>query len=162
MVGSKFFSIEKVNGISQMHVTGPINEVSGAALMDAIREIEGKCVINLKDVSYINSIGVRCWISFINTLQVSCAITLSECSVDFTMQLNMINSFAGKSTVESICAQYICADCNYEDIVLFKVADLRHMEPSSLQYCKCKECGKDAELAEDPEIFLRFLGKVSS
>ncbi len=71
-------------------------------------------IINLAGLRSINSLGIREWTSFLNTLCASSSVTLEECSVVFIDQANIVPQILSNSKVTSFYAPYFCPQCNLE------------------------------------------------
>lgn len=116
--------------------------------------------LNLCQINYFNSIGIREWIHFMRRLAKICSPILQECSVGVIDQINMVPDTLGNSRVESFFAPYYCG-CGKESNRLIQVAeyesDLRQMEAPTFE---C-ECGQTLEFDAIEESYFQFLQHFS-
>ncbi len=152
-------SFSKPNNIQTLHIRGPLNERSGAKLMELIPKIENRCTINLAGVTHINSIGAIAWVRFINQLE-NRDITLEECAVDFVIQINCIHGFTHKAKITSILAQYFCEECQEDTSKLIKLSKEVDLENLLKLTHTCGHCGGIMRIGEHPENFIRSLQKA--
>jgi len=157
MKGQATIEITQKNDWSHVQFSGPVNEDSGPGLLSILDKLQDKCVINLRGFEYINSVGLRCWMTFITNLCQSRTVVLEECAFEFVLQINMINALLGNATVTSVCALYFCEDCSKEDTIVFKIEDLKQKGASEIQTKPCPSCGQQSTLGEDADIFMQFL-----
>jgi eukaryotic-like serine/threonine-protein kinase len=129
-------------------------------LVDFARRLGAdRITIDLAQVTFINSVGVREWVSMLRALQErSVAVVLRGCSEVMIMQLNMIDDAQGTASVESFFAPYVCDACGAEATVRIELAAhrdaLRRMEPPPFP---CTECGATMEFNEIPERYFHFV-----
>ncbi len=145
--------------LSYVRFAGPINEESGPGLLAILDKIQSNCVLNLRGFEYINSVGLRCWMTFITNLCQSRNVVLEECAFEFVLQINMINALLGKATVSSVCAMYYCENCSHEETVIYQTEELKKKSTTEIQSKTCLQCGHDSELGEDAGIFIHFLAE---
>ena len=122
-------------------------------------KLGAKPVIDLGGVTFINSVGVREWITLLDELaKRGKAVTLRNVSEPMVRQMTMVVEARGEATVESFYAPYSCTACGDERTLLIKVADhqdaLTSLAPPTLP---CGACGADAEFDEFPARYLAFL-----
>jgi hypothetical protein len=151
--------ITQKNDWSHVRFAGPVNEVTGPGLLAILDKVGNKVVINLSGFTYINSVGIRCWMTFITNLCQSRTVVLEECAFEFVLQLNMIGALISSASVSSVCTLYFCDDCNKEETIVYKTEDLKLKSAAAIQHKKCIHCGQNAELGEDADIFLHFLSQ---
>lgn len=112
----------------------------------------------LKELSRMNSFGVRQWVKYFTRLSDSGkTIRLFEASPAVVQQLNFMVNFVPKGIVESVCAPYICTSCKGNFMSVFKAADLR---AGGFQVPKlnCPKCGTPtAEFDDIEEEYFGFL-----
>ena len=156
-MGVVTIEITKKNDWSHVRFAGPVNEESGPGLLAIIGEVENKVVINLRGFDYINSVGIRCWMTFITNLCQSRTVVLEECAFEFVLQINMISALLGNSTISSVCTLYFCDTCNKEETLIYTTEELKLKSAAGIQHKKCSQCGHEAELGEDADVFLQFL-----
>src|SRR5947209_4539543 len=92
------------NGTRVVSLRGVIDE---DANFDAIPKVKGAICFNFKEVTAINSCGVRNWVTFLKEVQAS-EIRFEECPPLIVRQMNMVPSFVGNATVTSVYVPYVC------------------------------------------------------
>ena len=131
-----------------------------ASLTDYIAELRtNQVIIDLTGVTFINSVGVREWITFLDQLgQRGLKITLRNVSEPMVRQMTMVMEARGDATVESFFAPYTCPKCGDERALLINVGQhhdaLAAQTPPALP---CASCGAAAEFDEFPNRYLSFL-----
>jgi anti-anti-sigma regulatory factor len=119
----------------------------------------GRLVLDLADVSFINSLGVRDWIRLQALAQQrQLAVELRRVAEPIVHQLNMIIATRGTARVSSFFAPYACDACGREESLLIdavaNAAGLARLEaPPQI----CPECGAAMAFNDFPERFLSFL-----
>ena len=146
---------EQVGTTILITLAGPIDE--NANLNTLIGDVSGELVINGKDVSRVNSVGIKSWIKFFTPLTTK-GITLRfiECSTAMVEQFSLISRFASGGTVESIYVPFMCGSCKTEMATLYKTEDLKAL---GLQVpdAVCTACGKPAQFDDVSGDYLHFL-----
>ncbi|WP_428267052.1 PilZ domain-containing protein [Haliangium sp.] len=134
-------------------IKGDITEAS--SFDDLVPLLVGRVDFDLSQVSYINSLGVREWISFLRKANIQ-GYEMHACSVPFILQAAVIPSMVGRGTVVSFFAPYYCESCDHHaDRLLQSAAVLAAgYQPPMLP---CPECGESMELDDIPERYLGFL-----
>lgn len=155
-------SIQIVNDQNplEIRISGPLNEQSSTELLPIIEAVRDSCRIRLGEVSSINSLGTMAWVRFINLLGQKCSnITLTECSIDFVSQANMISGFNGLGRIVSFFGQYFCAQCPHEESKLFQSSEIfanpDDIEDRLSDGIICVKCGSAMELGEDTKVFIQ-------
>ena len=151
--------ISQKNDWSHVRFAGPVNEESGPGLLAILDMVGNKVVINLRGFTYINSVGIRCWMTFISNLCQSRTVVLEECAFEFVLQINMIEALISSASISSVCTLYFCNDCSKEETIVYKIEDLKLKSAADIQHKKCIHCGYDAELGEDANLFMHFLSQ---
>ena len=138
--------------------TGPINEEAEVHLNRVLESLGPKVKINFKQVSMVNSCGVRSWVNFMRDAEVDREITYRECTSEIVMQINMIPSFRGKSDIESVYGSYSCDSCNTNQDILFESGkNMPSSEDDEIEPPKCQQCGEEMEMEELEEEFFAFV-----
>jgi len=153
------WKVEPQNDVTWVALSGEITEASDFAPL--VQQVSGPAVMDLAEVSRINSSGIRQWINFVSALtRAGCRLTLQRCSPPVVAQLNMSTDFARGAVVRSVLAPYFCTDCKQEytrEIALDERATERLMEPYT-----CAQCGAACELDDLPDFFLSFQARHST
>lgn len=133
------FAIEQVmNGQNRtLLFSGELDEMSR---FDTIQDLQGTLVINFREVTSINSFGVRNWANFMATLA-GRQVIYEECPPHIVRQLNRIPSFQAHARVESVFIRYICEKCQAEKMSLVsrKAFESKEQIPETMPCEICKE-----------------------
>lgn len=141
-----------------LDLAGAIDETANVLeLLD--RAKNGRLVLDLSGVTFINSLGVRDWIRFQAAVtKAGVAVELRRVSEPIVHQLNMIIATRGSSTVSSFFAPYACDACGREDSLLVDAianhAKLARLEPPAMT---CPECGAPMAFNDFPERYFSFV-----
>ncbi len=137
---------------------GAIDEA--AALHEMVtRANAGRLVLDLANVTFINSLGVRDWIRMQAAAQkAGLAVELRRVAEPLVHQLNMIIATRGNAAVTSFYAPYACDACGREESLLIdavaNAAGLIKLEPPPMT---CPECGAAMAFNDFPERYFSFL-----
>ena len=116
-------------------------------------------VVNTKEVSRINSVGVKGWIKYFQSLKAKgTQLHFIECSTAIVEQINLISNFTCGGSVDSIFIPFACESCKTELVGLFKTDDLKK-SGLNIPSVKCSKCGGTAEFDDIPEEYLGFLDR---
>lgn len=154
------FEVKKgeVDGLTLFHFCGQIDE---EAVFPSLGELGAQTVIDLKEVSAINSVGIRSWIMWFGNFTGTHFIFIN-CPKALVMQMNMVEGFLPeKSEVRSLEVPFFCEDCDQEKNVLFYVGKEILFENGQVKLnfdrsTICKD-GCDPELDVSEIKFFRFL-----
>lgn len=153
MIAEEKFKLSQVtkDGRSFVFLSGFIDEDSK---FEELVKLSSPLVINFKDVSGINSCGVRNWVNLLKEISDK-EVSYEECVPLIVRQLNMIPSFKGHATVKSVYAPYVCDNCEKE---LSKIISDSDFDSEKLEaVIKCTACGKEEmELDGDPDQYFAF------
>jgi anti-anti-sigma regulatory factor len=137
---------------------GAIDErVQLAELVGEARD--GKLALDCAGVTFINSLGLRAWISLLAAATAAnIRVELRRVAEPIVHQLNLIVAARGTATVTSFMAPYACEHCDVEADVLLDVAthhaDLaRGIVPTRA----CPACKRPMAFAQPTELYLQFL-----
>jgi len=139
-------------------LAGSIDET--AALHELLaRARNGRLVLDLGAIIFINSLGVRDWIRMQAAAQQgNLAVELRRVAEPLVHQLNMIIATRGTSAVTSFFAPYACDSCGREESLLIdavaNAAGLSRLEPPAMT---CPECGEKMAFNDFPERYFSFL-----
>lgn len=150
-------STRDVGGSHVVELDGQIDE--RCELIPIAKQISGAATIDLRGVSFINSIGVREWIKMLHQLtDQGVKVRLRNCSEALVHQFNMIIEAQAGAEVESFYAPYECDSCGNEASMVIEVAASRDAliagTPPDLP---CPECGKPMAFSELADRYLLFL-----
>jgi anti-anti-sigma regulatory factor len=152
--------LQQKDNCDYVRYTGPINEEAEVYLTQLLARLGSKVIINLGNVKYVNSCGVRGWINFMRELDETREVVLEECTSEIVMQINMIPSFKGKAKVKSVYAAYECDSCGHEMNVLFEEGKNLPTSPEDqIAPTLCPQCQSPMEMLELEEEFFSFLAE---
>lgn len=110
-----------------------------------------------KEVTRINSVGVKAWIKYFSGAQAKgTKIRFQECSTAIVEQINLISNFIAGGVVESIYVPFSCSSCQSELVGLFKAEDLKKLN-FKMPELKCTKCSGKAVFDDIPEEYFAFL-----
>jgi anti-anti-sigma regulatory factor len=117
----------------------------------------GPVIVDLSEVTRINSPGVRDWISWIARLEAQgVQLTFVGCPPPMVSQINLVSNFTGNGVVHSLFLPYFCPKCDDEKRVLVEAA---HLEPPPAEppSQRCEECDAIMDFDELAGSYLSFL-----
>jgi hypothetical protein len=115
--------------------------------------------IGCKEITRINSVGVKAWIKYFQGVQAKgTKLRFLECSTAIVEQINLISNFTCGGVVESVFVPFACSNCKSELVGLFKTEDLRRLN-MQLPELKCSKCGGKAIFDDIPEEYFAFLAR---
>ncbi|MBY0471890.1 hypothetical protein K2X30_12045 [bacterium] len=118
-----------------------------------------KLIVNCKEVARINSVGVKAWIKYFQSLQGKSKLRFQECSTAIVEQINLISNFLCGGGLDSIYVPFTCVSCKSQLVGLFKIEDLKKMG-MNVPELKCSKCGNKAVFDDIPEEYFGFLTRV--
>lgn len=138
-----------------VRLIGAIQE--NTSLEQLIGNPPAQLIVNCKEISRINSVGVKSWIKYFQTCQSkNVKITFIECSTIIVEQMNLISNFTAGGVVESVYVPFICTSCKNEMVGLFKTEEIKKLK-FVLPKVKCPKCENPAEFDDIPEEYFTFL-----
>ena len=115
--------------------------------------------VSCKEISRINSVGVKGWIKYFQGTQAKgTKLKFFECSTAIVEQINLISNFSCGGEIESIYAPFSCTTCKSELIGLFKTAQLKK-DGLKLPEIKCNKCSGKAVFDDIEEEYFGFLSR---
>lgn len=142
--------VTKSEGKSIVFLQGDIDEDS---VFDELLALGSPVVLDFKDVTSINSCGIRNWVNFLKNL-VGREIYYQQCPPLIVRQMNMVPSFVGHANVLSVFAPYVCEHCEEEKLVLIDKNGFKGAIEESFPCTKCKE--GVMELDGHPKQYIAF------
>lgn len=137
-----------------------VGEIEDSTVLATFADSVGqRVIIDIGGVTFINSVGVREWVTLLDRLAAKGAkVTLRNVSEPMVRQMTMVIEARGEAKVESFHAPYVCSQCGEERALLINVNEqgeaLTKLEPPKLP---CPACGGEAEFDEFPNRYLSFL-----
>lgn len=141
-----------------MLLAGTIDET--ANLSELInRARNGRLVLDLAGITFINSIGVREWCLMQKAAaNAKLSLELRRVAEPLVHQLNIVPAARGVSIVTSFFAPYECDDCDREFEILLDVRahgkDFARMQPPKQQ---CPDCDGELVFGHPPELYFTFM-----
>ncbi|KYG64765.1 hypothetical protein AZI86_11200 [Bdellovibrio bacteriovorus] len=98
----------------EFHLEGPISEKTEIFSQDVRKATS--LTLDLHRVTFINSIGVKNWITWMMSVPTNCKIELRNCPFVIISQINMVQGFLPKTArVQSFFAPYV--DENGDELI---------------------------------------------
>jgi len=130
-------------------------------LSDLARDgrIAGELEVDLAEVTYINSLGVRDWVSFLRLLrQRGVAVTLDDCSETMVQQMNMIPDALGGAGVRSFQAPFTCDACGWDGRLRLDAAEVTPVIAGGVApAAACPDCASPARFSDYLDRYFLFL-----
>lgn len=119
----------------------------------------GPLTIDLADVTYINSLGVRDWVDFLRRLEgKGVTVAFERCADVMVLQMNMINGARGKAEVRSFFAPFACDACGWEGASLVETQRVAPVVTAGgTPEIRCPDCGQTARFADFVDRYFLFL-----
>ena len=122
----------------------------------ALKNLGKSLIINFKGITSINSCGIRTWVNFIKDLQ-GTTVVYEECPALIVRQMNMVPSFVGHASVQSVYVPYVCESCESEKMVLVTSDKFGNGNPQIAETMKCESCNDgEMELDGNPKQYFSF------
>src|SRR5262245_51199133 len=139
---------------NRLVLSGAIDETANLlALLD--HAVEGRLVLDLAGITFINSIGSREWMRMQRAAGLAKIwIELHRVAEPLVHQLNINPAARGVSVVTSFFAPYECDDCDREHLMLIDVRmyaeDLVKMKAPALE---CPDCKRPLSFSDPGELY---------
>ncbi|MBC7385705.1 MAG: hypothetical protein H7301_06035 [Cryobacterium sp.] len=149
---------KEVNGTTlTLRLSGSIEETVN--LDEMVGATPAEIRVDCKEITRINSVGVKGWIKYFQLLQSkNTKLTFFQCSTAIVEQINLISNFTCGGTVESIYVPFACTNCKAELIALFRTTDL-NADAIQLPELKCTKCSGKAVFDDIEEEYFSFLSR---
>lgn len=113
--------------------------------------------IHCKGVTRINSVGVKAWIKYFQSLKTKAVkVKFAECSMAIVEQINLISNFVAGGEVVSLYVPFLCENCKAEFVALFTVEMVRKLG-FKMPFAKCPKCSGKAVFDDLPDEYFYFL-----
>ncbi len=138
---------------NRFYLKGVINEF---AKFDPLFEFKGaSMILNLKDVTRINSTGVREWITAIEKVEPSIEMIFEECPPVVVYQMTMIPNFTSRVKVKSVYAPHYCEEGDIQKDFLIEMSEYDREE--GLPEFWCEEYDAPYVFDDDEESYFYFV-----
>jgi hypothetical protein len=144
---------EQKGAVLVARLSGTLEE--GTDLDALIGKPPGELHVHCSGVTRLNSTGAKAWTSYFGKVTADSKVRFFECSTAIVEQLNMIRSFVGSGTVESVLVPLLCAKCGAEQTRPFTAAEAK-AQLGGIAGIPCK-CGGQATFDDYPEEYFHFL-----
>jgi hypothetical protein len=150
---------EQKNGVTQVKLTGVIDE--HVDLHKEVGALPARVEVNCREISQINSLGVKAWIEYFSKAAGSkVQFAFVECPPPIVEQLNYITNFSCGGQVLSVSVPFTCEKCHKELRGVIKAEDLRKVA-YKLPPIQCPKCKAKAHFDDVPEEYFAFLIRQS-
>lgn len=160
--------IEKLDDGMKVYFSGVLNEEADLTPLitkfeearSAEPEKEFVFFLDLDEVAYLNSVGVRRWLQFINTVQNNCVCHFVNLPKLVISHSGVVPAMLGRegTKVVSFKAPYFCTSCDaIRDLVIQPSEVKREGENFTPPEKTCPECGSPMEFDELAEEYFHFL-----
>jgi hypothetical protein len=150
--------IDKKGEWDHVSYIGPINEDSEVHLAPLLQQLGPSVVFNFRQVEYVNSCGVRAWITFLREVEKNRKLIYEECTPEIVGQINMIPNFLGTAHIRSIYGSYACTSCDNQKWEIFVEGQNLPTSPGDpVPEVKCNKCSAVMELEELEDEFFAWL-----
>jgi len=138
-----------------VRLVGSIEE--GVQFEQLLGNVPAELIVNCKEVPRINSVGVKAWIRYFQSLQTKgVRLRFVECSSAIIEQVNLISNFVPADSVESFFVPFACTKCKSELLGLYSSAAIKKLQ-GNVPAQTCPKCGGSAEFDDIPEEYFGFL-----
>ena len=145
---------DKQGDMSRVAFKGSIDEYSGHPLLKLADELLPHALLNLRDISMVNSSGIKNLLIFVRAAKARSQLTFEECSPILARQLAMVPALREGVTIDSLLLTFMCNDCSDSELDILVQTKDRETEPSAL----CPECAKP--MVVEDEVLLHLLTNV--
>ncbi|KAB2906899.1 MAG: hypothetical protein F9K40_05760 [Kofleriaceae bacterium] len=158
MAASPAQSFVATRAPGRLVLAGRIDERAHIADLAATID-EPALAIDLEGVTYINSLGVRDWVTFLRTLATrNVALTLERCAEVMVLQMNMIVDARGTARVSSFYAPFACDACGWEGAKLVTTDEVQPIVAlGRAPETECPDCKQEARFADFIDRYFLFL-----
>lgn len=146
---------EEKDGKQVIVLNGTIDETDD--LSKIVGMPAGPIRISCRNLSRINSVGVKNWMKYFSLLQQNnIPFEFEELSVALVEQVNIVKNFACGGTILSIAMPFRCNACETGLTGAIKTDMVRSMN-FNIAPVQCPKCKGTAEFDDVPEEYFSFL-----
>ena len=141
------------DGWLRVTLSGALDE--SADLAGLFARVDRDCVINLRDVERVNSMGVHNWLVCMTRTPPRHRLAIEEVSYGLVQNAIAVANFFGNADVRSCMAPYACARCDRHvmmSVLRDEVLALGGQPPAK----QCTKCGSPMEFEEIDGYFSFF------
>ena len=152
------FSVEKkdADNTTTIKLSGCIDEDS--RINQLFEGTLDNVIVDLNEITMINSVGIREWVNSIEAAQATKKITLLKIATSVVAQINMVANFTANSEIISFFAPYYCDECQEEqDFLLEYDKDFPDKKNPVAPVFQCATCKNDLEFDDVEERYFNFI-----
>ena len=139
-------------------LSGSINESTDFSQIEDLNN--GNLEINCKDITAINSFGIRSWLKIFKVVRgLGIKLKFIDVSPALARHLGLIEGLILPDEIQSLCVEFICQECSLRAIKAYSPDELKKMNFVLPQF-QCPECRKEMEFDDIPDEYFSFLKKV--
>jgi anti-anti-sigma regulatory factor len=119
-------------------------------------------LVNCAGITRFNSIGIKSWISYFQTVAAKgTRLIFEECSTAMMEQVNSVMNFRCGGAIDSLYLGFTCSKCRHVFNELAHTVDLKKQPKiTEIPDRKCPKCGSDASFDDFPEEYFAFLKRT--
>jgi CheY-like chemotaxis protein len=145
-----------IQGVDRTHVSLGGELTEDTHLEDLAPALLGKVDFDMSQLSYMNSLGVRAWVDFLDRAPIR-DYEFHACSVAFVLQAALVDGVLGSGTVVSFFAPYACEQCEQREEHLLQSAAIVRTGTLHPPVFSCSRCDGQLLLDEFPDRYFAFL-----
>lgn len=151
------FHLEQTANATILILSGKLDEFAESDLrkMTAISLESEALILSLKDITEINSIGVKLWVSAINVLEKKHDLVFEKCPEVFLNHRSFIPAVTGNGKIKSIILCFECDNCGRTTNKLLD--ESKFSKEDQIQSEPCLSCGEEVASNIDPRELFSFL-----
>ena len=117
---------------------------------------------DFEEVNRINSVGIRQWIQFIETIPETVNVSFERCPLRIINQINLFPGFTGNRRVDinSFYAQFKCKDCRKSHTTLLETRQHFNSDEIKAPMIPCPKCKKDMRFDGIAKKYFLFLRRM--
>lgn len=137
----------------ELHFAGAITEP--VDLAEIIGSVPKQLRVGCKDITRINSAGVKTWIDYFEGLRrQNISLRFFDCSPITVQQMGLFSNFIPTQEVESVFVPFSCEGCGAEYVRKYTLDELRGLG-FKLTHSNCEACGKAVVLDDFAELYFK-------
>ena len=155
-MGTVRCNIDQNNSFLEFEVDGAVDE--DIVLPTISFEGVKKAYFDFEKMTFINSCGIRDWISWFKAVPESVTVIYKNCPVSLIDQVNMVEGLLPENgKVKSFKIPYYCEECDNISTELVNLTDDSGTNFEAEEYIKCGKCSSKAEIDVIESKYFKFL-----
>lgn len=160
--------ISTLKGAQMLNVAktkdGPVLKVTLDGIIDELADLNSligrdfrEIHIHARDVTRINSMGIKSWRNYFHGLRCEAIkVRFFELPPELVSQINFVSYFVEVPEIETLCVPFYCSPCNRTTLKVYSLGEIRKI-CKELQDQPCEKCGQPAHFDEIAEEYFSFL-----